>query len=147
MATGGLFDNVHLDAIQKMALEWEQKHGFLRSGDIAHRERRWAMGNSLTIQSQEHINEFAQSLVELARANSLDPTTDSPFALLAKENDIMWSGGMPDDITILALHVVILMMSWVLPTCKKTTMYFLKCIMCLVCTLLFTFLLLLAKRH
>ena len=26
--------------------------------------------------------------------------------ILAKENDIMWSGGMPDDCTVLALHVV-----------------------------------------
>ena len=25
------------------------------------------------------------------------PQRDSPFAVLAKENDIMWGGGMPDD--------------------------------------------------
>ena len=31
---------------------------------------------------------------------------DSPFALLAKENDIMWSGGMPDDCTVIVAHVV-----------------------------------------
>lgn len=41
-----------------------------------------------------------------ARELSLDNTRDSPFALLAKENDIMWGGGMPDDITIVALRVI-----------------------------------------
>lgn len=40
-----------------------------------------------------------------ARELSLDNTRDSPFALLAKENDIMWGGGMPDDITIIAIRV------------------------------------------
>jgi len=106
MATDGLFDNVDLDEIRTMALEWEQQHGFLRGGDVSSRDRRWAMGNSLTIQSQEHIADFAQSLVERARSNSLNSSMDSPFAILAKENDIMWSGGMPDDVTVLALHVV-----------------------------------------
>ena len=106
MATDGLFDNVEFDDITAIALEWEQKHGFIRAGDIAQRERRWAMGNSLSIQSQEHISELAQALVERARDNSIDPTVDSPFAILAKENDIMWSGGMPDDVTVVAFHVV-----------------------------------------
>ena len=106
MATDGLFDNVELDDVRNVALEWEQKHGFIRGGDIAQRERRWAMGNSLTIQSQEHIQELAQSLVNLARENSMDSSKDSPFALLAKDNDIMWSGGMPDDTVVLALHIV-----------------------------------------
>lgn len=41
-----------------------------------------------------------------ARELSLDNTKDSPFALLAKENDIMWGGGMPDDITVVALRVI-----------------------------------------
>ena len=41
-----------------------------------------------------------------ARELSLDDTRDSPFALLAKENDVMWGGGMPDDITVVALRVV-----------------------------------------
>ena len=31
---------------------------------------------------------------------------DSPFALLAKENDIMWGGGMPDDTTVIVLRVI-----------------------------------------
>lgn len=93
MATDGLFDNVEIDEICSMALDWENSHGFLRGGDISQRDRRWAMGNSLTLQSQEHISELARTLAMTARANSLDSSKDSPFAILAKENDIMWSGG------------------------------------------------------
>lgn len=106
MATDGLFDNVDVDDIAKVGLEWEQKCGFIRGGDIAAREQRWAMGNSLTLQSFEHTPDLAAKLCQLARERSLDSATDSPFAILAKENDIMWSGGMPDDCTVIVGHVV-----------------------------------------
>lgn len=106
MATDGLFDNVDLDDICSMALEWEQQYGFIRGGDTRARERRWLMGNSLTQMSAEHVTELAEQLSRKARENSVDSTLDSPFAILAKENDIMWSGGMPDDCTVLVLHVV-----------------------------------------
>jgi protein phosphatase PTC7 len=132
MATDGLFDNLDVDDIAQMGLEWEQQYGFIRGGDIMARERRWAMGNSLTVLSSEVIHDLAYKLCVRAREKSLDTTTDSPFAILAKENDIMWSGGkistslclclstfcrcshlcfcvatgMPDDCTVLALHVV-----------------------------------------
>jgi protein phosphatase PTC7 len=106
MATDGLFDNVEVDDICSMALEWEQKYGFVRAGDIAARDRRWQMGNSLTVLSAESITDLAETLLHKARENSLNDALDSPFAILAKENDIMWSGGMPDDCTILAMHVV-----------------------------------------
>lgn len=106
MATDGLFDNVDVDEICHLALDWEQRHGFIRGGDIVARERRWAMGNSLAVVSAEYIGELADVLVKKARENSLDTEVDSPFAILAKENDIMWSGGMPDDCTVLALHIV-----------------------------------------
>jgi protein phosphatase PTC7 len=106
MATDGLFDNLEVDDIAQTALEWEQQYGFIRGGDIMARERRWAMGNSLTVLSSEVIEDLATKLCKQAREKSLDPTTDSPFAILAKENDIMWSGGMPDDCTVIAMHVV-----------------------------------------
>jgi protein phosphatase PTC7 len=93
--TSAVFDNVDIDDIARIALAWEQKWGFIRGGDIAARERRWQMGNSLTVLSSERIGELAKELVDKARENSLDPTLDSPFALLAKDNDIMWSGGEP----------------------------------------------------
>mmetsp|Transcript_12041 Transcript_12041/g.17652 ORF Transcript_12041/g.17652 Transcript_12041/m.17652 type:complete len:622 (-) Transcript_12041:419-2284(-) len=106
LATDGLFDNLDVDDICSMALEWEQECGFIRSGDIISREKRWAMGNSLTGISAEKISDLAQRLTLRARENSLDNSIDSPFALLAKENDIMWSGGMPDDCSTIVIHVV-----------------------------------------
>lgn len=49
---------------------------------------------------------LAKEIVEKAREMSLDKNRDSPFALLAKENDIMWGGGMPDDTSVLVARVV-----------------------------------------
>ena len=51
------------------------------------------MGNSLTLLSKERVDDLAADLCAVAREKSLDSMTDSPFAILAKENDIMWSGG------------------------------------------------------
>lgn len=106
MATDGIFDNVDVDDICATALAWEQKCGFIRDRDIIAREQRWAMGNSLTGISAETIEDLAKDLTVLAREQSLNNDIDSPFAILAKENDIMWSGGMPDDVTVVCLHVV-----------------------------------------
>lgn len=106
MATDGLFDNVDVDDIAKAALKWEQTVGLIRGGDIAARDKRWASGNSLTVLSSEKVGGLANELCELARENSLDSSKDSPFAMLAKDNDIMWSGGMPDDCTVIVAHVV-----------------------------------------
>lgn len=106
MATDGLFDNVDIDDIAKIVLQWEEESGFMDRGGIVARNRRWSSGKSLTDLSARAIPKLAELLCEKARENSLDNTIDSPFALLAKENDIMWSGGMPDDCTVLAMHVV-----------------------------------------
>jgi len=89
-----VFDNVDIDDITKIALKWEQGVGLIRGGDIAARERRWALGDSLTLLSSEKVGSLATELCEIARESSLDSTKDSPFAMLAKDNDIMWSGGM-----------------------------------------------------
>ncbi|KAL3809917.1 hypothetical protein ACHAXA_005331, partial [Cyclostephanos tholiformis] len=106
MATDGLFDNVDVDDITKIAQQWEHESGFIDGGGIGSRNKRWSSGNSLTDLSARSVSKLAERLCRKARENSLDNTTDSPFALLAKENDIMWSGGMPDDCTVLAMHVV-----------------------------------------
>ena len=106
MATDGLFDNVDIDDITKIALQWEHESGFIDDGGISGRNKRWAKGDSRTDISSKAIPKLAETLCQKARENSLDNTIDSPFALLAKENDIMWSGGMPDDCTVLAMHVV-----------------------------------------
>jgi protein phosphatase PTC7 len=50
-------------------------------------------------------NDLAKQLVLAARERSLDNSRDSPFAILAKENDIMWGGGMPDDTTVIVLRI------------------------------------------
>ena len=52
------------------------------------------------------LKRLAIEIVEKAREMSLDKNRDSPFALLAKENDIMWGGGMPDDTSVLVARVV-----------------------------------------
>jgi protein phosphatase PTC7 len=93
MATDGLFDNVDIDDITAMGLDWEQQVGLIRGGDIAAREKRWEMGNSLTVLSAERVPQLSEKLCIKARECSLDSLADSPFAILAKENDIMWSGG------------------------------------------------------
>lgn len=106
MATDGLFDNVDIDDITKIALLWEEDSGFIDGGGAEARKKRWASGGSLTELSAKSVPKLAEILCQKARENSLDSTIDSPFALLAKENDIMWSGGMPDDCTVIAMHVV-----------------------------------------
>lgn len=88
-----VFDNVDVDDVAKVALKWEQGVGLIRGGDIAARDKRWARGGSLTLESSKKVGDLANELCELARENSLDNTKDSPFAMLAKDNDIMWSGG------------------------------------------------------
>lgn len=105
MATDGLFDNVDMDDLLQICLEWETRNGFIKaSGDMLARERRWSRGESLAHVSVTRIQELAETLVQRARSLSVDPHTDSPFAILAKENDIMWSGGMPDDCTCSTLY-------------------------------------------
>ena len=48
----------------------------------------------------------ALRLAHRAQELSLDSDTDSPFAVLAKDNDICWGGGRPDDITVVVSRVV-----------------------------------------
>ncbi|KAJ1425476.1 phosphatase 2C-like domain-containing protein [Ochromonadaceae sp. CCMP2298] len=81
MATDGLFDNLDLD-------------------DIVAEVDRWEKGLS-----NKDTGKLAEQLVLKARELSLDKHRDSPFAILAKENDILWSGGMPDDTTVVIARV------------------------------------------
>lgn len=50
--------------------------------------------------------ELARLLASRAQELSLDKSVDSPFALLAKDNDILWGGGRPDDITVIVTRIV-----------------------------------------
>eukprot|EP00428_Durinskia_dybowskii_P073064 CAMPEP_0170412594 /NCGR_PEP_ID=MMETSP0117_2-20130122/31058_1 /TAXON_ID=400756 /ORGANISM="Durinskia baltica, Strain CSIRO CS-38" /LENGTH=574 /DNA_ID=CAMNT_0010670307 /DNA_START=151 /DNA_END=1875 /DNA_ORIENTATION=- len=80
LATDGLFDNMDLDDIVKEVAVWERENS-------------------------EQVKVLAEQLVHKARLLSLEKDRDSPFALLAKENDIMWGGGMPDDTTVVVARV------------------------------------------
>jgi protein phosphatase PTC7 len=97
MATDGLFDNVELDEICSIALAWEKK--WFANGA-------YSSGLRAADFPEESVQELAMTLCKRARELSLDQKRDSPFAILAKENDIMWGGGMPDDCTIVAMRVV-----------------------------------------
>ena len=81
LATDGLFDNMELDEIVAEVGAWEQS------------------------ERVSELSALAEQLVHKARLLSLDKMKDSPFALLAKENDIMWGGGMPDDTTVVVARV------------------------------------------
>lgn len=89
MATDGLFDNIDLDEIVNEVAKWEETWFDDTSDDIKHPKTN----------GEEALQALAQTLVDKAREYSLDTMRDSPFAQLAKENDIMWGGGMPDDTT------------------------------------------------
>lgn len=107
LATDGLFDNVFID-------------------DLAGIIEDWQMNNV-----DDDLDELASIICATARKASLDETNDSPFAKLARENDILWSGayrkhnlslllnssslhaltpyfpagGMPDDVTVVVMRI------------------------------------------
>ena len=73
-------------------------------------ERKWFPHGQTDVQKalpldQNSAQALAEQLVIKAREYSLDSSRDSPFAVLAKENDILWGGGMPDDTTVLVARV------------------------------------------
>jgi len=88
-----VFDNVDIDDVAKMALKWEQGAGLTHGGNDIDRDKEMASDNTLTNLSFGKVGDLAKDLCEMARENSIDNNKDSPFAMLAKDNDIMWSGG------------------------------------------------------
>lgn len=90
LATDGLFDNLDLNEIVAEISSWENKYIKSNGIDLAQPDAR----------VEGFLNLLAKDLCLKARELSLDTKRDSPFALLAKENDIMWGGGMPDDTSI-----------------------------------------------
>lgn len=102
LATDGLYDNLDLNEIVDEVSEWELEH-FPQdsSGGVNEATRKSPNADSARI-----MKALAERLVNKARTLSLDKNRDSPFAILAKENDIMWGGGMPDDTTVVVGRVV-----------------------------------------
>lgn len=106
IATDGLYDNVSVDEVVQLVANWDSQPS----------RSQLSVANDL--------DDLAAHLCSRARDFSLDEHRDSPFALLAKENDIMWggtsrpvlsvspkirfgrAGGMPDDVTVIVLRVV-----------------------------------------
>lgn len=103
LASDGLFDNLEISEIIAIISEWEQEEQ-LEPGQVQVRSEddEARAGNS---SYDERCQALARSLVVAARAASLNKDKDSPFALLAKENDIMWGGGMPDDTTVVIMQL------------------------------------------
>lgn len=100
LASDGLFDNLEISEMISIISEWEQKGGnfdkdLSESGNCS----------DSNLSYDEKCQALAKRLVLAAREASLDNEKDSPFALLAKENDIMWGGGMPDDTTVVIMHL------------------------------------------
>jgi protein phosphatase PTC7 len=102
LATDGLYDNLDLNEIVDVVHRWEAEH-FPSTGNEG-KEKDDIKLPSKT--GNKAVSQLAERLVKLARELSLDTHRDSPFALLAKENDIMWGGGMPDDTTVIVGRVV-----------------------------------------
>lgn len=100
LATDGLFDNLDLDEIVDEVSIWEQN--YLNNGSNCNPINNSSSNGNTPVQI------LAEQLVRIARERSLDKHRDSPFAILAKENDIMWGGGMPDDTTVVVARVVVL---------------------------------------
>lgn len=95
MGTDGLFDNLDLNEIVDIVVQWEKENFPSASG-----------ANDGSIRGHSAMQLLAEKLVKTARELSLDTSRDGPFAVLAKENDIMWGGGMPDDTTVVVARVI-----------------------------------------
>lgn len=96
LATDGLFDNIDLNEIVHEVSKWEQENFSSKGRDL----------RTMNKEGNQAMQDLAVRLVNTARTLSLDQSRDSPFAILAKENDIMWGGGMPDDTTVVVARVV-----------------------------------------
>lgn len=101
LATDGLFDNVDIPDILNEVSKWEKKW-------YGQNVNTTAMAKAIQVPSDfgEKANtDLAQILVKKSRDYSIDEEKDSPFAILAKENDILWRGGMPDDTTVIVMRI------------------------------------------
>ena len=96
LATDGLFDNLELDEIVDEVAKWEDKW----FGKLY-------LKNEHPEFEQSCMDALSKQLVNKSRELSLLKNKDGPFALLAKDNDIMWSGGMPDDTTVVCARMFI----------------------------------------
>ena len=106
LATDGLFDNMPeadvLEIVERHAKRYVQREATRRSS-MSDPDGGGAEDDARSGSAEAAL---ARELAERAKELSLDNSLDSPFAILAKDNDILWSGGRPDDITIIVSTVV-----------------------------------------
>lgn len=97
-----------------MILDLPCVHLILATDDIVEEVRRWNdefFGESFNEDAEQQSSNCSQVLADrlakLARERSLDTSRDSPFALLAKENDVLWNlGGKPDDTAVVVTKIL-----------------------------------------
>ena len=95
LASDGLSDNVAERDLLELVRGWADGAGADSNG----------AGADADADAGADAGALALTLVATARARSLDRSVDSPFALAAKDCDIMWGGGRPDDVTVLAVRL------------------------------------------
>ena len=62
--------------------------------------------SSASTGNKSAVQILAERLTNKAREYSIDTKRDSPFALLAKDNDVLWSqGGKPDDTCVVVARL------------------------------------------
>jgi protein phosphatase PTC7 len=121
VATDGLFDNLDETDILAIVEAWDREDlerrraamPFASSGASTATACSGGAGGSsppptglvLVDGTSKGSEGLALRLARTAREYSLNKMRDGPFAHLAKENDIMWGGGRPDDVTVLVARV------------------------------------------
>ena len=108
LATDGLFDNVPEEAIVAEVGRSMDKiaGGALQVPVPASSTSGSADRPALHTGPISPLTPVATALAHLAHRLSLDKFTDSPFAVLAKDNNILWkNGGRKDDITVIVARV------------------------------------------
>jgi len=100
-ASDGLFDNMELDHIVDMVTEWDEEF-YPRNGSVG----AVVQSDEGMLTSKNAPQILSERLTLKARELSIDTTRDSPFSLLAKDNDIMWNlGGKPDDTVVIVARI------------------------------------------
>jgi protein phosphatase PTC7 len=79
LCTDGIYDNVTDDQLISMAEEY------------------WLKNYA--------VDEISQAIANRAFEISQDKMIDTPFSIMAREENILWRGGRPDDITIIVAKV------------------------------------------
>ena len=95
LATDGLFDNMTEEQVVQVVQDDADSDLSSLGAD-----------KSAADAAAGRLGALARRLAHRARELSLDTDTDSPFAVLAKDNDICWGGGRPDDTTVIVARVV-----------------------------------------